>query len=56
MSELHIAYYIRVYQFLSCVVKDNENWLSFLKIRARRGFLALGSSRKTTLGKREETR
>jgi hypothetical protein len=36
------------------IVKDNENWLLVLKNTARRGFLAIGSNRKTILRLREE--
>jgi hypothetical protein len=37
------------------IVKDNENSLSISKNSARRGFLLLGSHRKTILGARKET-
>jgi hypothetical protein len=36
------------------IVKDNGNWLLFLKNSSRRGFFALGSKVRTILGQREE--
>jgi hypothetical protein len=40
--------------FWISIVKNNANWLLVFKNSARRGFLALESSRKTILGPWEE--
>jgi hypothetical protein len=42
-----------LFNFLRSIVKDSENWLLVFRNTARRGFLDLGSNRKTILGPRE---